>query len=330
MQMKTLLATAALSISTFALASQSMAQNTGAWPHAGPITLVVPFAAGGSVDNAARVIAPLLAQRLGQNIVIENSAGAAGTIGTYKVVRAKPDGQTLLFAVSSPITVAPQVSPGIVKYDPFKDLLPITPVGVSTFVTVARADLPADTAQQLIPLLRAQPGKFTYGTDGVGTSMHIATELIKQQAGVDMLHVPYKSGPQVVADLAGGQIDLATMPVSLVQPLIHDGKIKAIGVTSRQRWPSLPDTPSLSETPQLKNLALDSWYGLLAPAGTAPAITERLVREIATILKDPATLPKLRAAGLEPLRMDSTAFARYLDEEWRTLGAVIASANIKP
>jgi len=317
----------ALGAATLALASAaSIAQAP--YP-SGPVTVVVPFPAGGSVDVAARIVLPRLADRLKQPVVIENTVGAAGTIGTLRVARAKPDGQTLLFAVASPVTVAPLVSPNTVKYDALKDLAPITPVAVSPFVLVGKPALAPKTTSELIKLARSQPGKLNYGTDGVGTSMHVTAELIKQSAKLDLVHVPYKAGTQVLTELAGNQIELAVLPVTLAQPFIKDGKVKAFGVTSRQRWSSLPDTPTLSESPELKDVEVESWYGMLAPAGVDRAIIDRLATELTAILAEPEIKKKLEDAGLKPLSMTPAQFGTYLAKEKQSLGAVVTAAGIK-
>ncbi|MBL8384560.1 MAG: tripartite tricarboxylate transporter substrate binding protein [Burkholderiales bacterium] len=311
-----------------ALAACAGAAAQGAYP-AGPVTVIVPFAAGGSVDVAARIVLPRLAERLKAAVVIENAPGAAGTIGTQRAVRARPDGQTLLFAVASPITVAPQVSPTTVKYDALKELAPIAPVGVAPFVLIGKPGLAAANTSDLVRLAKSQPGKLNYGTDGVGTSMHVSMELVKQNARIDVVHVPYKSGPQVLTELAGNQIDLAVLPVSLAQAFIRDGKVKAFGVTSKTRWASLPGVPSLAEAAELRDMDVESWYGLLAPAQVDAAIRERLAREIAAVLGEPDTVRRMEDAGLKPLSMTPAQFGAYLQREKQMLGAVISAAGIK-
>jgi tripartite-type tricarboxylate transporter receptor subunit TctC len=298
------------------------------WPN-GPITVIVPFAAGGSVDVAARIVLPKLAERLKQSVVIENVPGAAGTIGTQRAIRAKADGNTLLFAVASPITVAPQVAPATIKYDALKELAPIAPVGVAPFVLIGKPALAAATTSDLVKLAKSQPGKLSYGTDGVGTSMHVSMELVKQNAKIDVLHVPYKAGPQVLTELAGNQIDLAVLPVSLAQAFIRDGKVKAFGVTSKARWSTLPGVPSLSESPELKDMDVESWFGILAPAQVDAAIRERLAKEIAAVIADPEVAKKMDDAGLKTLSMTPAQFATYLAREKQMLGAVISAAGIK-
>ena len=299
-----------------------------AWPSE-PITAVVPFSAGGSVDVAARILMPKLAERLKQTIVIENTVGASGTIATQRVIRAKADGYTMLFGVASPVSVAPLVSPNVYKYDALEELIPVVPVAASPFVLVGRPDLSARTAAELVKLVHSQPGKLNFGTDGIGTGLHVTAEMIKQQGVLDMVHVPYKSGPQVLTELAGGQIDLAVLPVALVQAFIRDGKVRAYGVTSRQRWATLPDVPSLSETAEFKMLDVESWQGLLVPAKTDAAIVARIAREMTAVLADPVMVRRLAEAGFKPMTMTPGQFATYLADERRDLARIIAAAGIK-
>ncbi len=310
-------------------ASPAAMAQAGDYP-AKPVTVVVPFAAGGSVDSAARLVLQALGERMRQTFVIENVAGASGTIGTQRVVRATPDGYTLLFAVASPINVAPVVKPSMVQYDALKDLAPIATVASSPFVLLGSPRLAASSTAEVVAMAKKQPGKLNYGTDGVGTSMHLTAEIIKLNAGIDLVHVPYKSGPQVLTELTAGLIELAVMPVSLAQPFIRDGKVKAIGVTSRNRWPSLPNVPALAETQGLQGVDVDSWYGMLAPAATPPQVLDRLTAALRETLKDPALVEKMNTAGLKPLSVERAAFGTLLQRERDTLAAAVKAANIKP
>jgi tripartite-type tricarboxylate transporter receptor subunit TctC len=293
------------------------------------ITVIVPFAAGGGVDSTARLVLARLSDTLGQPVVIDNVAGAAGTIGTLKAARAPGDGYTLLFAVASPINVAPLVSPSVVKYDALKDFTPLATVAVSPFVLIGRNDLKAANTAELLRLARSQPGKLTFGTDGVGTSLHITGELIKQRAGVDILHVPYKSGPQVLTELAGGTLDLAVLPLTLAQPFIKDGKVRAYGVTSRGRWPTLPEVPALAETADLKDIEVESWLGLLAPSSISPATAEVLVKALSGVLKEPEIVRKLGDIATRPMLISGAQFKDYLAREKQLIGGVVTRANIK-
>jgi tripartite-type tricarboxylate transporter receptor subunit TctC len=308
------------------VAGSAMAQQT--YPNR-PITVIVPFAAGGSVDSTARFVLTKLAERLKQPVIVENVAGAAGTIGTQRAVSSTPDGYTLLFAVASPITIAKLVSPATVRYDALKDLRPIAVVGTSPFVLVGKPDLKPNTASELVKLVRSQPGKLSYATDGVGTSLHLAGELIKQRGNLDIVHVPYKLGPQILTDVSGNQIDLAVLPLVLVQAPIKAGKLKGYGVTSKGRWPTAPEIPSLAESGEFKDLDVVSWYGLLAPARVDPAIADRLAKEMAAVLADPELAKKMGDLGLVPSTMTAAQFGDYLVKERDALAAVVTAGNIK-
>lgn len=317
-----------LLVAAFALAASAATAQTVDYPSR-PVTVIVPFSAGGSVDAAARLVLQKVGERMNQTFVIENVVGAAGTIGTQRAVRAPADGYTLLFAVASPINMAPLVQPKLVKYDALRDLTPVAQVATSPFVLVGNPKVAAKDTAELIQVARQNPGKLSYGTDGVGTSMHVTVEMIRQRAGVELMHVPYRSGPQVLTELAAGLLDLAVMPVTLVQPFIKDGKVRAYGVTSKQRFPSLPDTPALAEVPVLQELDVDAWYGLFAPAQTDAAIVTRLAREVAAVLADADLARSMRTAGLRPAPQDPAQFAATIRKERQALSAVISAANIK-
>jgi tripartite-type tricarboxylate transporter receptor subunit TctC len=194
---------------------------------------------------------------------------------------------------------------------------------------VGRPDLPARIVADLVKLAHSQPGKLNFGTDGVGTGLHVTVEMIKQQGGLDMVHVPYKSEPQVLIKLAGEQIDLVVLPVALVQAFIREGKVRGYGVMLHQYWAILPDVPSLSETAESKTLDVESWQGLLVPAKTDPAIVERLAREMTAVLADPDTVKRLSDADFKSMTMTLTQFAKYLADERRDLARIVTSTGIK-
>lgn len=321
-------ALSALFLQQLPLNTWAASSATESWPTQ-PLTVVVPFAPGGSVDVAARLVLPRLAERLRQPVIIENTVGASGTIGTQRVIKAKPDGHTLLFGVASSVVIAPLVSPGKFRYDGLRDLLPVAPVASSVFALVARPSISAGSVEELVQLARKNPGRLTFGTDGVGTSLHLTGELMQQLAVIDLVHVPYKSGPQVLTELAGGQIDLAVLPVALAQPFILDGKVKGLGVTSSQRIATLPQTPSLSETPAFQTLVVEAWQGLLVPAHTDARIVDRLARETAAVLAEVDLGRKLAEAGFKPMRMSQLQFASYLQQEKIVLESTIQKARIR-
>jgi len=202
-------------------------------------------------------------------------------------------------------------------------------VGTSPFVLIGKTALPSRTAGELIQYAKAHPGQLNFGTDGVGTSLHITAEMFKQRAGIDIVHVPYKAGPQVLTDVAGGQVDLAVLPLTLAQPFIRDGKVKAFGVTSLARSPSAPTIPALAETPELKGLEMDSWLGVLAPAGTPAAVTAAWVAALDTALKDPEIARKLGEVAVKPQLISGAAFTDYLAKERKAIAGVVQTAGIK-
>ncbi len=291
-----------------------------------PVTVIVPFAAGGSVDAAARFVMPKLAERLKQPIVVENVPGAGGTIGAQRVAKAAPDGYTLLFAVQSNMTIEKLVRPSVVRYDGIKDFTPISLVGTSPLVLVGRADTPANNTLELLKLLRGQPGKFRYATSG--SSLHLAGELVNHLGGVDMMHVPYKAGPQIVTDLIGGQFEIAVLPLVLAHPAIKGGKLKAFGVTSASRWPTAPEIPSLAETPELKGFEVLPWYGLFAPAKTLPDIVNRLVTEMVTVLADPDIVKRMRDLALVPSKLTPAEFTAVLRNEQQYFAELVKARKI--
>ena len=294
-----------------------------------PVTVIVPFAAGGGVDATARLVMTKVGEILKQPVVIDNVAGAAGTIGADKAAKARPDGYTLLFAVASPLNVAPLVAPSAVRYDTFKDFTPLATVAVGPFVLIGRPSLQAANAADLVKLIHQQPGKLNFGTDGVGTSLHVTAEMIRQRARLDIVHVPYKSGPQVLTDVAGGQVDLAVLPLTLAQPFIKDGKVRAYGVTTASRWPGLPDVPALGETPELKGLDVESWLGLLGPANLPPAVSATLVQALEAAAKDPEVVRKLGEIANRPSVISGPKFSEYLQRERRMVQDTVTRANIK-
>src|SRR6267142_187892 len=201
------------------------------WPSARPITLIVPFPPGGNVDFAARVLATRLNDTLKQSVIVENVPGAGGVVGVSKAVAAAPDGYTLLVGVDSAISIAKFVTPSAVRYDSLRDLAPIGILNAAPMIILARPALPADNMADLIRLARAQPGKLSYATSGVGTVLHLAMERVKARAGIDIVHVPYKGAAQIYGDLMGNQIDLAMLVTIATLPQVAAGKFKALGVT---------------------------------------------------------------------------------------------------
>ncbi len=315
-----------LSVVTGSAAFSSAAQP--AWPAARPITIVVPFSAGGSVDATARLVGQKLGERLKQTVVVENLAGAGGVIGVAKAVQAAPDGYTLVLGADSPIAIARLVTPASVRYDAQKDLTPIGLVTTAPMVIVARPGLAAASLSEVVELARAQPGKLSYGTSGVGTVLQLAMEMIKEQAKVEIIHVPYRGGAQIVSDVIGNQLDLAMLVSISAVSQVQSKRLKAIAVTSDKRVASLPDVPTVAETPGFKGFNVVAWTGLFAPAHTPPAIVERVSRELDAVLRSDEVRDKLAEQGAVPGSGTPSAFATFVAREEERYARIVKAANI--
>jgi tripartite-type tricarboxylate transporter receptor subunit TctC len=295
-----------------------------------PITLIVPYAAGGGVDAVARVIGDTLGERLGQRFIVENVTGAGGIIGTDRAARAQPDGYTLLFAVENTMAVAKLVQPTAVKFDSQKDFQPISLIATAPLVLVGKKDLPAGNIAELMTLLKANPGKYSFASSGVGTSLHVLGEMINVEGKVRMVHVPYRAAPQIVTDLISNQIDLAILPLNLALPSYRNGSIRIFGTSERTRSSLAPDLPSLADHPDLKAVNVTVWYGLFAPANVDPAIVNRLSQALATVLRDPGMRAKLAEVHMvDAVGSTPAELADFLAREIATYSAIVKAANIK-
>lgn len=294
-----------------------------------PITMIVPYAAGGSVDAVARIVTDQLASRLGGTIIVENVSGAGGAIGTTRAARAQPDGYTLLFSVESTMVIQKLVSPSLVPIDPLTAFQPISMIASSPLILLGRKDFPANNLAELMKLLKENPGKYNYATSGVGTSLHLAGEMINTVGKVNMVHVPYKTGAQIPTELMGNQIDLAVLPLVMAMQNVRAGNIKAFGITEPERSPLANEVPSLAEHPDLKGVAVTVWYGLFAPAKTDPAIVEKLHQAMAAVVQEPAVVQKLLASNTRPVGNSPKEFAAFLAAEHQKFQALVKAAGIK-
>ena len=283
---------------------------------AGPIRIVVGFAPGGPPDTTARLVALRLEHKLNQPVVVENQVGASGTIAASAVARAKPDGRTLLFGTAANLAVAPATMRQP-PYDPVDAFTPIVEVARGPFVWLVRADAPAANMREFIRWARERPGKLNYGTPGQGTLHHLATEMMKQSQGMYMLHVPYHVAPYTA--LLSGEIQgmFDSLPAPLA--LIETGRLRALGVTGSRRLAALPNVPTMKEQ-GLEDMEVNSWWGLVGPAGVPAATVAGLSAHIRSVLAEPEVINALAKAGIAPSSSSPEAFGRYIAEEsarWR-------------
>jgi tripartite-type tricarboxylate transporter receptor subunit TctC len=293
-----------------------------------PIKLVIPWPAGGITDSAGRVMAQRLSERMSTPVIVENRAGAAGTIGAEAVARAAPDGYTLLLASAETHAIAPNLRAKL-AYDPPKDFVAIMPFAINPFSVVARPDFPASNTKELIALIKSQPGKFTYSSAGLGSTSQIAMETFKGLAGLDVLHVPFQGQAPALTSLLGGQTDLQMLPAGSATALRKAGKVKVFAVTTQARFFDMPDVPTLKEE-GFEAMNFANWFGLVVPANVPPAITQRLAVDTAAVLSSADTRSMLQKLGVDVYPpMSPQEFQKFLDAEMARWGSVIRSANIK-
>jgi len=292
-----------------------------------PVRLVVPYAAAGSTDTLARILAVSLSERLGQQVVVDNRTGAGTIIGTEIVAQAAPDGYTLLMA-TPPLVVNPALH-GKVPYDVERDFAAVSNAAASSNLLVVHPAVPAQSVKELVALLKENPGRYNYGSSGVGGAGHLAMALFASMARVDVVHVPYKGGAPAVADLVAGRLHLMMANLTTAQPHIRAGRLRGLGVGRATRTPLFPELPTIAEA-GVAGYEANNWNGVVAPRRTATAIIERLHREIVAALGDPTISKRLAAQGLEPIGDTPAHFARYLRDEGAKWGKVVRTAGIRP
>lgn len=291
-----------------------------------PITLVVPFPAGGATDVLGRVIAKKLGDKLGQNVVVDNKGGGGTTIGAAYVAKATSDGYTLLISSGTTFTVNPAVRPKL-PYDPVKSFEPIGITGRTGLILLANKDVPVADVKQFVAALKAAPEKYSYGSFGAGTTSQFAGEMFFHAAGVKIQHVPYKGSAPAMTDLIGGQIPFTVDTVSAALPHLKDGKVKAIAVTTAKRTSLLPKVPTLAES-GYPGLDMDTWLAVVAPRGLPPAVKSRLELTLAQVVSDPETRDKLLSMGFEPAYGSSRALGELIDKELPLMRAIAQRASI--
>lgn len=305
-----------------ALASAAQAQS---YPQR-PVRAVVPFPAGGGTDILARLLLQKMSERLGANFVIDNRAGAGGTIGSEIVAKAPADGYTILVASSSH-TINPSVYKKL-GYDPARDFAPVTLIAAGPGLLVVHPSVPAKNVKELIALGKSKPGQLNYASAGNGTPPHLAAELFKSMAGVDFVHVPYKGNVPAFVDLLSGSVSLSFPTITSGLPQVRSGKLRALGVTSKQRSAVMPDVPTIAES-GLPGYEASTWYGMLAPAGTPPPIVSKLHQQMTEVLKLADIREKLLAQGLEPVGNRPGEFASIISTELVKWSKVVAAAGLR-
>lgn len=290
--------------------------------------IVAPFPPGGPVDTLSRILAVGLQQKYKQSAVVDNRTGANGNLGIDQVKNAAADGHTLLVIPAGNLTINPTLMPKL-GYKVEADFVPITSLATAPNVLAVNAAVPAKTVHELVALSKAKPNTLGYASPGIGSGLHLAGELFKQQSGADLLHVPYKGSAPALNDVLGGQVAAIFANVPAVLPHIQSGKLRALAVTGDKRAAALPNVPTLAEA-GINGVTVTSWYGLLAPRGTPPAVVEQLARDAAQIMNRPATAADLQAQGLSVWLVAGAAFADAIRKESATWAQVIKARNIQP
>lgn len=277
-----------------------------------PVRMIVPFAPGGATDIIARTVGQKLSEKLGQPVIIENKPGAGTTIGNAEVAKAKPDGYTLLFA-PTPFVISQVIYPTL-PYDPKKDFTPVSLLATSNFILVTNPAVGAKSIAELVAMAKAKPGSLTFCSAGNGTVPHLAGELFKLRAGVDIIHIPYKGGGPAIIDLVGGQVNMMFATPIEVSQQVQAGRLRVLGATSQKRLPAFPDVPTLAES-GYPGFEVASFFGVLAPAGTPPEIVNRLANDLASVMALPDVRERFAAQSAEANVQGPEAFARFLTTE---------------
>ncbi len=309
-----------------AIAGAGRAEAQSAYPSK-PITMVVPFGAGGALDLIARVLADGLRTEFGQPVVVDNRPGASGLVAMRYAANAAPDGYTIILSSESNHILLPLLDRNF-PLDVVKDFVPVSLSGQFQHTLIVKRDMPVDTVQELVSYLRAHPGKLSFGSSGVGTQAHIAGEYLSLLTGARMVHVPYRSSPAALNDLLAGNLDVNFQSMPAVRAYIGSPQIKILAVLSAQRLPELPDTPTMIEA-GFPDFQLSSWMGIFGPAGLPPDIRDRLAAALVKIGKVAGLQTRIRNAGIEPVGSDAPAFAAFVDAESRKWKAFIERTGVR-
>ncbi|TPG59835.1 tripartite tricarboxylate transporter substrate binding protein [Roseomonas nepalensis] len=293
-----------------------------------PLRAIVGYPPGGGVDIVARLVGESMRGALGQPVVVENRAGASAMIGAQAVAKAPGDGYTILFAAAGEIAVNPALYRERMAYDAERELLPVALCGTVPCLVVVPSALPVRTPAELIAYARANKGKLSFSSSGIGNPQHLAGELMNHMAGTDVLHVPYRGSAPAVTDVASGRVTMSFSSLGAALPLIQDGKLRAVAVTSRERMPQLPDVAPLREAPGLADYELINWFALFAPGGTPAPVLDRLAEAAGAALQDPPLAAKLTEQGIIPRRLSREAFGAFVREEAVKFAGIIRDARI--
>jgi len=291
-----------------------------------PVKVIVTFPPGGTPDIYGRLLSQELSTLWKQSVVVENKTGASGTIGTDSVAKAAPDGYTLLFAADASITIAPNLIANT-PYNPVRDLTPIVNVAAGPFIMLAHPSFPVNDIAGLIEAARRQPGKITYASSGSGGQQHLSMEVIKQRAGLDIVHIPYKGFGQGIQDVMAGHVPLIFGGITASIQLSKSGKLKAIATTGPKRSRALPDVPAVAET--LPGFRIEAWYGFMGPAGLPRELVTRIHADVMSIATRPDFQARIVADGMEPVNATPESFGRQVADELREWGDLIRAAKIK-
>lgn len=319
---------AALTVSTLGIVCALPSAHAQDFPRK-PIRVIAPVPPGGVIDNSMRMVAGKLSERLGQSIIIENRAGANGVIGAQYVAQQPADGYTLLAAVDG--TMAVSLNKAISPQAPIstlQELIPVTKLGDFAMLLVAHPSVRAKNLAEFLAHAKGKSGSYGFGTSGIGSTTHLAGELLAQQTGVPLIHVPYKGGGQALADVIGGQIPLVLSTVATAQQQVKGGKLVALGVPGAKRAKSLPDTPTFAES-GVKDFNVSGWVGIFAPAGTPRAVIDRLQKEFAAVLAEPSVIQGFDTLGMEPVGNTADEFAQQLRTDLARWTDVVKKGNIK-
>ena len=291
------------------------------------LRLIVPFPPGGGTDFVARTIQPRFAEALGQQIIIDNRAGATGIVGTELGSKAPPDGYTLTMATGATISANMALFPKL-PYDPPKDFVPVTLVASQPNLLAVHPSVPAKTVRDLIALAKARPGQLSYASSGSGSSHHLSAELLKVMSGINIVHVPYKGTGPAIIDAVGGHVEVIFSGIAAIMPQVKSGKLRALGVTKAQRSAILPEVPTIAEA-GLPGYEITSWHGVLAPTGTPQPVVVRVRDGVVKALESADVRERFASQGAEPVGLTPEAFAKFLKADIAKIGKLIRGAGIK-